>query len=46
MELAAQEGGEEKAHAALEKYRQIDEQVYGELRAKEIAVFGEEAIAG
>jgi rubrerythrin len=46
MELAAQEGGEEKAHAALEKYRQIDEQVYGELRAHEIAVFGEEAIPG
>jgi bacterioferritin (cytochrome b1) len=42
-EIAAQEGGEEKANAAIEKYRRIDEQVYGELRAKEIAVFGEEA---
>ncbi len=43
LEIAAQEGGEDKAHAAIEKYREIDEQVYGELRAKEIAVFGEEA---
>ncbi len=25
----------------IEKYRQIDAEVYGELRAKEIAVFGE-----
>jgi bacterioferritin (cytochrome b1) len=45
LELAAQDGGEERAHAAIEKYRQIDEQVYSELRAKEIAVFGEEAVS-
>jgi len=44
MELAAQEGGEEKAQAAMDKYRVIDEQVYAELRAKEIAVFGEAAL--
>lgn len=43
LELTAQEGGggEERANAAIEKYRQIDAEVYGELRAKEIAVFGE-----
>jgi len=41
MELAAEGGDEAKALAALEKYRKIDEEVYGELRAKEIAVFGE-----
>ena len=46
MEIAASEGGEEQANAAMEKYRQIDEQVYGELRAKEIAAFGETAAAG
>jgi bacterioferritin (cytochrome b1) len=46
MELAAKEGGEEKAHAAMEKYRAIDEQVYGELRAKEIAAFGEAPLGG
>jgi len=45
MELAASQGGEEQAHAAIDKYRKIDEQVYGELRAKEIAVFGETAAA-
>ena len=44
MEIAAEEGGEPKAEAALAKYRAIDEQVYGELRAKEIAVFGAEAL--
>jgi bacterioferritin (cytochrome b1) len=43
MEIAAEEGNEEKAHAAIEKYRKIDEAVYSELRAKEIAVFGEAA---
>ena len=42
MELAAEDGGEEKALAAMEKYRRIDEEVYAELRAKEIEVFGEE----
>ena len=45
MELAAAEGGEELAHTAMAKYREIDEQVYGELRAKEIALFGEAAVA-
>jgi bacterioferritin (cytochrome b1) len=44
MELAAQEGGEEKAQVAMEKYREIDAQVYGELRAKEIEAFGERAV--
>ncbi len=44
LEVAAQDGGPEKAEAALEKYRQIDEQVYAELRAKEIAHFGEAAL--
>lgn len=43
MELAENEGGEQVALEAMEKYRKIDEAVYGELRAKEIAVFGEEA---
>src|SRR5215831_7111884 len=34
LELTAQEGGggEERANAAIEKYRQIDAEVYGELR--------------
>ena len=45
MELAAQDGGEEQALEAMEKYRKIDEQVYGELRAKEIAAFGDDAAA-
>ena len=45
MELAAADGGEAQAHAAMEKYRRIDEQVYGELRAKEIAMFSESAPA-
>jgi bacterioferritin (cytochrome b1) len=45
MEIAAGEGGEGIAEAAIEKYRKIDEQVYGELRAKEIAAFGETAAA-
>jgi bacterioferritin (cytochrome b1) len=45
LEIAAQEGGPEVAEAAMERYRQIDEQVYGELRAKEIAAFGEAALA-
>lgn len=46
MEIAAEEGGEAKAQAALAKYREIDEQVYGELRAKEIAAFGEASLGG
>lgn len=45
LELAAQEGGEEQANAAMDRYRAIDAQVYGELRAKEIAVFGEAVAA-
>jgi bacterioferritin (cytochrome b1) len=45
MELAAEEGGEARANEAMDKYRVIDEQVYAELRAKEIAVFGEDAAA-
>jgi rubrerythrin len=40
LEVAEAEGGSQKADAAIEKYRAIDEQVYGELRAKEIAAFG------
>ncbi len=44
FQVAEQEGGAEKAEAAIEKYRAIDEQVYGELRAKEIAIFGEGGI--
>jgi bacterioferritin (cytochrome b1) len=46
LEIAGQdgEGGEERANAAIEKYRKIDAEVYGELRAKEIAVFGEAAV--
>lgn len=43
MELAAADGGEERANVALEKYRQIDEEVYAELRAKEKAAFGDSA---
>ena len=40
-ELAASEqGGEEKAVAAMEKYREIDRQVYEGLLAKERAHFG------
>jgi bacterioferritin (cytochrome b1) len=46
MEIAAEEGGEAKAQAAMAKYRAIDEQVYGELRAKEIAAFGEAPLGG
>lgn len=40
MELAEAEGGVEKAEAAIEKYRQIDAEVYGELQAKEAAILG------
>ena len=46
FELAAEEGGEggkEKAEAAMEKYREIDREVYADLRAKELAAFGEPA---
>jgi bacterioferritin (cytochrome b1) len=39
-EMAAAEGGAERANEALERYREIDRQVYGELLAKERATFG------
>jgi bacterioferritin (cytochrome b1) len=41
MELARQEGDEGLAEKAIEKYRQIDAEVYGALKAKEIEVFGD-----
>jgi bacterioferritin (cytochrome b1) len=44
LDVAAHEGGADKAEAALEKYREIDEQVYAELRAKELAAFGNAAL--
>jgi bacterioferritin (cytochrome b1) len=41
-ELARSEpGGVEKMNAAIERYREIDQQVYGELLAKERAAFAE-----
>jgi hypothetical protein len=40
MEVAQQDGGVEKAEAAIAKYRQIDAEVYGALKAKEAAMFG------
>jgi bacterioferritin (cytochrome b1) len=45
MDLAKEEGNEAKAEAAIEKYREIDAQVYGALREKERAVFGESPAA-
>lgn len=47
-ELAAAEGRVERMHEALERYREIDRQVYGDLLAKERAAFGDsvpEAVA-
>ena len=41
MEMARQEGDESLAEKALEKYRRIDAEVYGELKAKEIEAFGD-----
>lgn len=41
LDLAREQGDEQKAHEAMEKYRKVDEAVYAELRAKEVAVFGE-----
>ena len=41
-EIAATEGGSERMNEALERYREIDQQVYGELLAKERATFGED----
>jgi hypothetical protein len=41
-ELAKEtEGGIAKMNEALDRYRQIDEQVYGELLQKEREIFGE-----
>lgn len=40
---AAQEGGMQRMREALERYREIDRQVYAELQAKERAAFGDEA---
>jgi len=40
MELAAAEGDVQKAEAAIEKYRQIDAQVYAELKKKEAEILG------
>jgi bacterioferritin (cytochrome b1) len=42
---ASAPGGVEKMHAAMERYRDIDRQVYGELLAKERAVFSQPAAA-
>ena len=41
-EMAAADGGAQRMDEALERYRQIDEQVYAELQAKERATFGED----
>ena len=41
VELARQEGDESLAEQAIEKYRLIDAEVYGELKAKEIEAFGD-----
>lgn len=40
-EIAAKEGQEERAAEMLEKYREIDRQVYKELRAMEVEAYGE-----
>jgi bacterioferritin (cytochrome b1) len=44
LEMAREQGDEQRAHDAMDKYRKIDEAVYAELRAKEAAVFGEDAV--
>lgn len=41
-ELAARDGLTERATEMLDRYRAIDEEVFGELRAKEIAAFRED----
>ena len=41
LELARAQGDEQKAHDAMARYRQIDEAVYAELRAKEKEAFGD-----
>ena len=40
-ELAKADGAEDKMHEALERYREIDRQVYGELLEKERALFAQ-----
>ena len=45
-EIAAASGGPERMHEALARYREIDRQVYAELLAKELAVFGNESNEG
>jgi bacterioferritin (cytochrome b1) len=45
-EIALADGGLERMNEALERYREIDMQVYGELQAKERAVFGAAAPGG
>jgi bacterioferritin (cytochrome b1) len=42
-EIAHAEGAEEKMHAAIERYQEIDRQVYGELMEKERALFADSA---
>ncbi len=49
LELAAEQGGEEIAHAAMAKYQKIDSEVYADLVAKEreaFGPFGNTALAG
>lgn len=41
VEIAREEGDETLGEAAIEKYRVIDAEVYRELKAKEVEVFGE-----
>src|SRR6185295_9322750 len=44
-EIAAADGGPARMNEALERYREIDRQVYGELQAKERAAFSDPAPA-
>lgn len=41
VEVARREGDESLAEKAIEKFRRIDAEVYGELKAKEIEAFGD-----
>src|SRR5262245_59436988 len=43
MEMAREQGDEQKALDAIEKYRKVDEAVYAELRAKEQQILAERA---
>jgi bacterioferritin (cytochrome b1) len=45
MDMAREQGDEQKALDAIEKYRKVDAAVYAELRAKERTIFGEDAVA-